>query len=700
MPTNIVDTATARYVEVKESWDSPWTSVDYLTPVSADVLLGPDIGTATFRYDFGRIIRENTTTAQDFEPLDLLDQYVRITVDYETQGPVVVWVGIITDESTTYVSPAAVTGYQEYTARELGYILDRIIVSDAYAESAGSVTERVRIEVVPDFNARGKSGAVYGNKTSSTYEFGTGKSTPIFGRQWNIDSTYETTRTWNADEAIDYLFKAHLFDQPFAYTSTTLIEGLVDVWKQEGRSIWRILSDILDRRNGFVFYLDSDGGDGDITLVVNTVTKDAITTGSHTIPANTDQTNLELPTAQPFTHLFGPLTFRRSTVNKYDTYEAIGEPILCTGTFTFAAADGLIQKGWSDELETEYKAGGDGSGYELKDTYRSDDKFDTVYGRFEVKSSWDGTIQSDPFWIRVNDDGTVNEGPDDGFPALAYTLMDVRFERNTPFEYGVDYTASTPTLLDGFSASDYTDSIGYVPMIGVLYDNTDGDLHEKTERYCYLDRLNEANENLTTNVNIGPLSSCFGFKVTASPRHYLAAGDMTESDGETRALPEISWKDIEVTASAYAPFRVRYKATAPGVTTPDIAKKFTVYIRDAELHHITPSTVVGVDEDGNALEYGGTSDFIRDDRPQLKTIVGSAMAWYGVTRQVVTIPIYQLQNWASIGQMLVDITGWAGTFEVGTVISRISYTFDDPGMVTIVTGFGDYDYVPDLFRLR
>ena len=700
MPTNIVDTATARYVEVKESWDDPWTEIDYLTPLSADTMLGPEIGTATFRYDFGTILREGTTTAAAFEPLDILDQYIRITVDYEGQGPTVVWVGVITDEATTYTNPAEVMGYQDYTARELGYILDRIIISDAYAESAGTVTERVRIEVVPDFNRRGRSGKVYGNKTSSTYEFATGKSSPIFGRQWNVDSTYETTRTWNADEAVDYIFKAHLYDQPFAYTSSTLIEGLVDVWKQEGKSIWAILSDILSRRNGFVFYLDSDGGDGDITLNVNTVTKDAITTGTHTIPANTDQTSLELPTDEPFTHLFGPLTFRRSTVNRFDTYEAIGEPILCTGTFWFDDSSGQIVSAWSSDLEDDYKEGGAGAGYEEKDVYRADDKFDTVYGSFQLKSSWDGTLQSDAFWIRLDDDGTVNTGPDEGFPALAYTLMDTRFERNTPFEVGVDYTASTPTVLDGFTASDYTDAIGYISMLGVLYDDTDGDVHDKTQKYYYLNRLNECNEDISTNASIGPSPSHFGFVIRCSPRHFIAAGDMTDSDGETRTLPEVSWKDIEITASAYAPFRVRYKANAPGVTTPDIAKKLTVYISDAELHYIAPSTVVGVDEDGNALEYGGTSDFIRDDRPQLKKIVGSAMAWYGQERQVVTIPIYRLQSWVNIGQMLTEITGWAGTIEVGTVVSRISYSFDDPGMTTIMTGFGDYDYAPDLFRRR
>jgi len=121
-----------------------------------------------------------------------------------------------------------------------------------------------------------------------------------------------------------------------------------------------------------------------------------------------------------------------------------------------------------------------------------------------------------------------------------------------------------------------------------------------------------------------------------------------------------------------------------------------ITIPDAELWYIAPGTIIGVDENGECIEYGG-EPLLRDDRERLRTALDAARAWYGKERNKVTITIREIDPGIPIGTLIENVDV-ANVGAIGSVVTSLRWDFQtQPAATTIMTDFNELD-VAGIFR--
>jgi len=765
MPTTFEQTT--RTVQIKSVWSDPgdpWATVTYLWPIQVSEVAAPEIAQARLRYDFGAIQREGLSTYTSYSPQDLLNKYVRVLTQKSGGEQEVQFAGIITDVTTTHDRPSSESGAQDIFALGMVHLLDSITVTTAYALSRSGPWEGPsgaeyqnqtavhKIDWAPRFNERNtRTRSLSGNRSPGV----DGRSpmpgisfvfaAPAIGKNEETGQWAEDIEVWNAFDAIDYLlanFGPSISGVGPRFELSGDIEVLSNLkqeWNYSGMTLWTILNRLIDRRRGIGFtpvigekpkYPGEENPEVVIRLEVFTVVKDPVTIGDTTLPGNSKLTTLTIPTTYPDSHQLGVIPVTTSASSAYDVIWIRGERALSIGTFSYR--DGTLEKGWTDELEDEYKKAV--GGYPLLDIMKKNDalrgetKYDAVYAHHVVPINWefkvsDGTgfagrpfYVMDPFFWEWG-----NYDPDD-LTHGGYWDNGKRFLRELPgMAKGRNYDWPDWHKNHDTNPGRYKDQEWQLALVFIA-DFDESAWHSPDEIYHNLRTMVESGiQGVMRSVNIRPLDNRLGFEVRGTPKHYLGNNHFDHNNIDTTGptqYPEVlDYRELVITAALRTDVRqkIRLQMTpaatpSPSGVFPDGLRELTIDVPGAEFWRIDQKAVIGLKDEQkpgkgwrsyNMERVWKTHRVLRDDVLLLEAVAAFASAWYGVDRQTIRIPIAGLEKHVELGSLLTSINNLPSTVLVNTVVTGRTLNFmayDGHGETTISTGWGSLGIVqPSIF---
>lgn len=678
---------TVHRCEVKDGLDGEWEAAPRLFCESYQEGAAPSYGQAQFHIYFGEIVdsRDGSVFVSK-DPIDYGGKYVRVWCQYDEEAEYLAFNGLMTDQTDHLERLTVLSGSSKLTAFDMAYVLDQMIISNGNVLRNGTAQF---ISDCPSFNRRPAWGLqVIGNRSEDPY-----LTTPfdiyLFEEtDESVDPDENMQKSWNALQAVHHLLYLCTLglgiEFEFNYP-TDFLEHLYDVWEVNGKSFWAALCDILDRRYGIVlrFFVDED----DVwRFFVRTVTKDDLTFGTKTIPANDSQIPLTIPDGLEG-HIWGPLRMRLTQINQYDSITVMGNHAMCMGTFSYSG--GNLVEWWSSTQKTNYLDVGTPDPKEA-DRRRSREEFDGVFTRLVVPKSWDGKTSdpaggpSTPLLIKID----ATTGIDTAAVGDFWFGGGKNFERQLFLKRGYDYQGAAPVKKK--NATDSADE--FLPMVAWVYDDADGDLHQASNKWIQTDRLNEAFADIHSGVSLRSLDTQMGIDLGCTPRHLFAKLDWDAELYKTNVLPEFNYRKLAVTAVVRHDQRLAKKYVFPDVHT---GRSLRIDV-EADLWYVHPDTMIDVDNAGAPVYYGGPS-FLRDHRDVIDQVMAGAKAWYGSPRQAVVIPIKRIKDWCKIGDMITSITGQSLRVPINAVVTLQTVNLMNQTM-TIETGWNSQDYRPDFTR--
>jgi hypothetical protein len=364
--TGAVSEKLQTYVQIKNRWADEWITVPYLEAISATSCVAPNIPQATLLYRYGDIKREDSNSFNQYDPLSLINKYIRI-MGVDGSGTRVLWVGNVSDESFNAHGKAAdPQGDQYITAYGIEHLLDRLSI-------VGAMTDEGLIGWCPAFNGRGAyGGAMTGNSS------GSGINT-VFSRDNNLWSNYEIIR---------YLFK-YFCTLPVTlggqYSSLAFLHG---VYNFEGLTIRQALDKLIDRKRGFGWFLDTTG-EGYITLRVFSVYTTNIHVGTKIFAGNSDTQEIDLT---------GDIEVSSNTtrIAQATTYDKIIiQGARKKACFSVSVAGGGLSPAWTSADLSAYRA--------ATEQDRTSQRFEHVFQKFTIPSSWNWRTDSGQSIIEGSD---------------------------------------------------------------------------------------------------------------------------------------------------------------------------------------------------------------------------------------------------------------------------------------------------------
>jgi hypothetical protein len=678
---------TTRFVEVKQTWGGKWKLIPYLAPDRAVRGVAPHIGTAELSYVFGSINAEDKTTFADYTPLNLQDWYVRISIQNPGFSPQPVWYGIIVDSENTYDSQQQVLGVQKFQCRELGFLLHREYIYQAYANFAAKTKNPPGLlNDCPTFNEqhwKGNNG-IQGNRSQDKAKV-KGNSLYVFepnGKKWSNLDIINYILPLFGPAAIQFKLKGQ----------TIYLDQIQDIFECKNKSIWECLCHLIDLHRGFGFNIIVDDNTQTPYINVFTLTDYTITLGKFKLPANANAVAFTYPGVYPFTHATGEVPFCTTSSNAFDQLIVQGKNIKVVGTW--AGADGNLIIGWNGKTQEEYLAGVSANDYLANDAMRANPRYENVFTRFIVPKNWRWTVgQGDGNGVLLNLSPTAkNDGNVDfSKPIVNYFNSQNEFERHLPFLQGMDYTVN-PIVNNNVD----NDEPDYVPMFAAIKDTRDGTLHTRDNKWHDVHKLHAANPMLH-DMHVQPLDNELGIKMSAHPNHYMALDLWSSAAGASQTLPEFSYTTLLVTAMVETWQRQQIIMKNP--TATENTKTKVLFVDNAEFWHCLPNAAIGIDKNGALQTIHPANRFVRNDLELLQAVSATASAWYFVKRQAVSIPIRQLGLFVALGSMLRSISTINGVEQVRTVVSSIEMDFKT-NTTTIATAYNELDFASFARKFR
>lgn len=512
------------------------------------------------------------------------------------------------------------------------------------------------------FNQRHEYGGnIIGNKSNSLE---TDKDTYIFSADNEI---------WYNYEIAEYLLAHYNYENGpefFLVGDDAIIQALYDiigVYDFSSMTVYDALNILISRGRGFGWKIEVMA-DGDVYIVPFSLLNEEMALGDILMPANPNKISVDLWTEQE--HIDVQIT--GNITNLYDRIVVQGARMKSCCSLNFA--NGGLEKGWSTAEETAYKdAAKNATGYgsltndekaELNDKFRAEDRFKRVFTTFRIPHNWDWLIGSNKVSPWLDSTGELHLDTQS-----TYWNADKRFASSLPFKVGVDYGGATP--IDKNPANSEPE---FRSMFGLVKD-ADG-------KYQYADKYQH-------NPHFRPLSREMGVELAFNPRYLAAKNHWTDAEpGIFEELIEegIDYEDIIVTAFLETDQVVH---VVHSFNFYENQRTLVITIPDVELWYITPGTIIGVDENGACIEYGGTSNLLRDDRDRLRVALNSAKAWYGKERNKIAITIKSIDPGIPIGTLIenVDIADMGA---IGSVVTELHWDFQNHS-TTIITDFGELD---------
>ena len=643
---SVVDGATWE-VRTKAAWGDDWIKQPFLYPVSAKQAVLPTIGTATFEWDYGEVIR--TAKSPDVvtvRPADFLGYFVQIRL-LDENGQTPIWTGIFGDDSYDIwgTEDATPRGREQITAYDLGYLLKLKTIEGAYYDVGGAATF---VNRCPTFNERYEhSGAsLAGNGSESIGDDGV----ILFS-----SDGYE----WTNCHIVDYLLQYYSPDDvPFVLggQAQELLGNIIAVHRLEGLSVLDAITHLCDRVRGMCAIITTTGS-GTVGIGVYAIGGKPITAGDITIPANPHVVRMEFDNAADIKRAI----VKRSISRRRDKVIVRGGRVV--SCFTVAYEDCTLEKGWTDAEETSYKAGHVGSTNQYDhDAERRTDLHERVYQFHRIPNDWNGDTGDGAGGAQNNALPTVlGDGTLDDATTAALIPFGRRLLRWIPVpKAGADSDAEPE----------------YMAPLVVLGHDTGA-----TMWYYQVDKV-DPELGIVPACSVRVADREMGLWVTPQIPHKMGSGhfDVDDADTEDSAYePAGDYEELLATVAIETDERLTVEQEISSQQQTASGGAVTIDVEGAECWWIAPNTVVAVDERG-LLYADGTLEgidngYVRDDSERLRKIAALASGWYGEERAQMELVIDRLGEWCPVGSYLLNVSSSWHRFPIGTIVTSKTWDF-------------------------
>ncbi|MCP4571471.1 MAG: hypothetical protein GY838_03900 [bacterium] len=666
----------------------------------------PEMGSASLVYQYGEKIRPDESAHAVYERLDLVDQYVKIEIDQpdDDAGDAVdpiLWYGLVPESldlpgGVAGDNPAVASGAQSFTAVGLEFLLDRKRITSSLAEG---FTGDERLHRAVGFNLGG------GNARDTQFQANRSTGPGHTGGAYIFAETLESAVPWRVNDIVGYLLVHHApadkdGDQTIEWRRNLGTQWLDLEWHTpamhvHGKTVKQVLDTLIARTRLSGYRVNVNDDDQVILSVFTFNDQDVNTPSGKTINANDDTITWNFDT-NPLVR--GAVTIKQSAAHVHHTVVARGERRTATVTLdpTTATNEGALIADWTDDARTAYLAGATGNdGYDALDLpdqqaenrrVRRNETVRRVWRHFRVSATWSGLYMTNQPLC-----------PDDDGNAMAVWGPGLRMLDHLPLLEGHDYLGSA--IASDTVESALPDGVEPRPLppIGIIK-TPDG---TSNERYEFVDRL-ETSPDVASLVDARPREwSCrldvyrqglgVTLAVSGAPQHVIAGDQFTAADtaDEEDFEAELDWQNLLATVAIELDAFAEARWPAAGVvSTADIIKEMTVAVPGARLDYVMPTTVVGLDDDGQPIRSNG--GYVRDDRDRLRDVARLAYEWYNTDRRALRVTLGTLECDKTVGQLITTIGSGANVRTVNTVITAIDFDLR-AGSHTVVTAFAELD---------
>lgn len=677
-PSGVAARAKNQRVYTRAIWGAAWDEETHLWCDELSLSVFPSMSTASLVWLYGDVLQPGSSLFARFAKKDLQRLFVKIEYDSEVEGEPIRWVGVIelgNDRlgGSRIASPrpgvpasAVSTGDQYFTAYGLEWLLANFYILTAKVDASG-VTEYT--DTPPVFNHRGLP-----NKAPGLPAFSNDPDNAEF---------------WSTREIVDYLLAEQTprtrigsLEVPFNLVTFNLPDWDRPELQQQGATTYELLTQLINPRRGYAGWVTEASDIAE--LHTDTFTETSITIP---LPAASD-----LPAnAKPVHLIFDDddqtsATVKESSVELYAQVIVRGERRRSVGSFS-AHADSTIEKGWTDDEESAYQAGGSqtpgyaGSGTKekrrLDELARGDAKLSHVYSYFRIPKDWDRKVGD-------GEGGTKNPlfpkpgmlGGIDTKPAFVF-YPDMRVEQTMPLLEGVDYAG------DAIANATYDvpedERIESAPLAFMkVPGKTEWRLVTSHAKAADLEITETADEfnRWSAAVRIPPNGKGVHLDVHGAPKHVLDGSGFTYLDADEK-LGKWSYSSgaagliftLSIPDDRYCEGRWPADAVMPAGEESYVQRK-VIYADGFRKDYVAPKTVVRVDAAGSLQR--STGGFIPkeapdDDEHKLTAAAKLASVYYLAEHHVLSLASYRLQP--------------ASRFRLGSLVIKVG----DPAFSSAMT---------------
>lgn len=666
---DLVQGQTRLRVLVREAWADEWQECPYFQPVFANNCAAPGISRAQFRYDYGRIKREDISAFYDWDPGDFDDWYVRIMVMGD-DGEWPLWTGIVSgeDRRPDGGDVADASGVQIVQAFGLELLLDSQMVDTGKVlrGTDPAVDDVYTIGRAPVFNDPGGRGIrALGNRTTSVPVNGNGEHAfqADGGDFWTgLDVCGYVVRNFSP-AAIQFTMAGQL----------DVLDNLKMVLDPTGLNARQVLGQLIDRRRGVGYWVDSLGEQPVIRVFTTIGAPVAVGgEGGVVIPASAEQRELDLSSER----LAREPRISRITISKFDRILVRGARLKVA--FTVSFTDANLEALWLAAEATAYKAAA-GAVAEEYDAERVRDLYERVYCCYRIPRSWDWTAGGGdgrtkyPVALTVNRDGSV-----DPLTSAVYWSDGRTLERQLPILAEAGATDSKAEYLKPMAFVMSPEDGHYYPVDKLVQPEDGGD-----------DEVND--QKLDQPIPVHLLDRDTGILLKPRLPHILGlnhfdAGTPPESDTD----PLYDYQTVVATLCIRTDEHLQVEELLSEYEQSENLKTMRIDVPDAEFWYVVQGTVVGVNGDNGTLDRVAAGQVKRDDGARLRQIAAMAKAYYGAVRQTASFGLRKITPEHRVGLYYTRIVSGTDVQTLGTVVTNV--TWDLVRMETAVqTGWEELD---------
>lgn len=641
---------------------------------------------AELAYELGDVVQPGEASFNQYDPLDWVGKFVRVTVPQTAPLLDIIWVGYIvgTAKQRSAVkgdNPATnkLTGKKQILrAVGLEYFLDRRQIDSSVIYDTTNIYRPITFNggqgTALDADTRDRGNRSASSNTDGVYAFVQGTGT---GNLWTIEQTinyllqyYSTKDAAGADAPLNYSL------HPQDVLAGT-VDGIAPTLKPENMTTFQALNKLLAPQRGFIWWLEYDEpfpGSYSAYIRVETLTSSAIALPSTgTWPANRDQQSLDFDGQRDV----GDVVTSEIGSRRY--HQIICRGARMTSTATFGATEWNID--WLSTIATEYDA--------ETDAARKAERFYRLYSAFRIDTAWDGKTGDGGAGARDWTFPEIVPVTQSIVGSLPWAIEGLRIMNHTRLKRGWDYSdtgsieETTPT---GTEAE-------YMPLFAVV------EVDSTNDKFQFVDKMSKVeftgvelvSENIHTSYNVATQQTAPGWLLRShSLPHTMALNHFSPSE-PSDVEAEVDYDTLRFTCTIEADAFAEAKWPGDGALPAGVPlEKLLLYFGDDyRLDFLAPNTVIDLDDGDPVLTNGG---ILRDDRATLVDVARVAYEWYSLDRRPITVQFKQVSNYFRIGMFVTAIGSGTTQENVNSVVSIIDYNLL-AGTTTIKTNDADLDFV-------
>lgn len=734
---SIVRTPRARVYVSPTLREPVWTEVEHLFLDTLSRVCGPGMDEAHFTYYYGDWMPPGETGFSVFSPLPLVGQYCKVVFellatvspdDPEAPPEVIAanfltWHGVIEFDEKEIRGSAGSTprGMQRFTAYGLLRLLERVVFANTHKMTDPDEDTTITIERGLSFNLHDSDREAYTGNRSVNASNGV----------YVFSDTPELQEEWTAYEAVRYLLKHHVpLDRegdPVATWELDSEEENLSWYKiavhTDGKSAKDVLDELIPVKRGVFYSVSYDEANNTVKVKTHTVCSEDIVLAGQTLKANPDQKQLDFENAVDIVTCL----VRNVKTTSYDRIVARGEFRTSTGTFCLDPDYEQIEQCWTEEERIQFLSGAsDLTDYALLNSlfkahynhqYRTDAQRAHVFRRWRIADLWDQTLV-DPeaeeprtqyyFDPPVDADDNLitifEEGNEDDVEQ--HWNLGLRIEKELVLKTQYDYSGEN--IAD--QTWDNVDIEGPVQPLRPLVYIAAG-AHPIDEELQFWQNVEDLGQTVgfeeqgrawSIEPDFSKGGAVFELPVVNGVQQFLdtdewTSAEKTDPTHDPAKNQGLEWTDIRATLTVTLDSRVKYEVDLNPEILPGADEKVLVIeVPDARLDYVVPYTTVRLEGGGQIITTSG--GYVADHRYRLEQVAKSAAAWYGKERQTLDLAFKQIRGAPDntplfqLGWLITDIGPTYSLVGVNTVITKITYTFQENNVTTrIETSFPEFD---------